>query len=42
MALKGGPSEIQHLLGVGREGSKWERRTPKGTLSENIEIRASL
>ncbi len=41
-ALEGGPSERQHLLGVGCENSEWERRTTKGVLPEFIEIRASL
>ncbi len=33
-ALEGGPSERQHLLGVGREDSEWGRRTTKGVLPE--------
>ncbi len=40
--LEGGSSELQHLLGVGREDSEWGRRTAKGLLPENIEIGASL
>ncbi len=42
MALEGGPSERQHLLGVGREDSEWERRTTKGVLPEDIEVLAPL
>ncbi len=41
-ALEGGPSERQHLLRVGYEGSEWGRRTTKGVLSEDNEIRAYL
>ncbi len=41
-ALEGGPSERQHLLGVGREDSEWGRRTTKGVLSEETEVCASL
>ncbi len=41
-ALKGGPSERHHLLGVDREDSEWRRRTTKGTLLENFEVWASL
>ncbi len=41
-ALKSGPSERQHLLGVGREDSEWVRRTTKGVLPEDIEVGASL
>ncbi len=41
-ALEGGPSERQHLLGVGCEDSEWGRRTTKGVLPKEIEIRASL
>ncbi len=41
-ALEGGPSDRQHLLGVGREDPEWERRATKGALLEDIEIRASL
>ncbi len=37
-ALEGGPSERQHLLGVGREDSEWGRRTTKSVLPEDIEI----
>ncbi len=33
-ALESGPSERQHLLGVGREDSEWGRRTTKGVLPE--------
>ncbi len=40
--LQGGPSERQHLLGVGRVDSKWWRRTTEGALPEDTEIRASL
>ncbi len=39
-ALESGPSERQHLLGVGREDSEWERRTTKGVLPEAIEVGA--
>ncbi len=35
MALKGGPSERHHLLGVDREDSDWRQRTSKGALLEN-------
>ncbi len=42
MALEGGPSEHQHLLGIGREDSEWGRRTTKGVLPEDIEIWAFL
>ncbi len=38
-ALKGDPSDRQHLLGVGREDSEWVRRATKGALSKGIEIR---
>ncbi len=41
-ALESGPSERQHLLGVGREDSEWGRRTAKGVLPEDIEVGASL
>ncbi len=41
-ALESGPSERQHLLGVGREDSEWGRRTIKGVFPEAIEIGASL
>ncbi len=41
-ALESGPSERQHLLGVGREGSEWGQRTTKGVLLEDIEVGASL
>ncbi len=41
-ALESGPSERQHPLGVGREGSEWGRRTTKGVLPEAIEVGASL
>ncbi len=41
-ALEGGPSERQHLLGVGYVDSEWGRRTTKGVLLKDIEIRASL
>ncbi len=41
-ALKSGPSERQHLLGVGREDSEWGRRTNNGVLPEDIEVGASL
>ncbi len=41
-ALESGPSERQHLLGVGREYSEWGRRTTKGVMPEDIEIGASL
>ncbi len=41
-ALEGGPSERQHLLGVGREDSEWGRRTTKGVLPEAIEVWESL
>ncbi len=41
-ALEGGPSDRQHLLGVGREDSEWGRRTTKVVLPEDIEIWASL
>ncbi len=41
-ALESGPSERQHLLGVGREDSEWGRRTTKGVLPEGIEVWASL
>ncbi len=41
-ALECGPSERQHLLGVGREDSEWVRRTTKGMLPEDIEVGASL
>ncbi len=41
-ALEGGPSERQHLLGVGREDAEWGRRTTKGVLPEAIEVGASL
>ncbi len=40
--LESGPSERQHLLGVGREDSEWGRRTTKGVLPEDIEVGASL
>ncbi len=42
MSLEGGPSERQHLLGVGREDSEWGRRTTKGVLPQDIEVWASL
>ncbi len=41
-ALESGPSERQHLLGVGREESEWGRRTAKGVLPEDIGVAASL
>ncbi len=41
-ALESGPSERQHLLGVGREDSEWWRRTTKGVLPEDIEVGESL
>ncbi len=41
-ALESGPSERQHLLGVGREDSECGRRTTKGVLPEAIEVGASL
>ncbi len=41
-ALERGPSERQHLLGVGREDSEWGRRITKGVLPEDIETGASL
>ncbi len=41
-ALEGGPSERQHLLGVGREDSEWGRRTTKGVLPEDVEVQAAL
>ncbi len=41
-ALDSGPSEHQHLLGVGREDSEKWRRTTKGVLPEAIEVGASL
>ncbi len=41
-ALESGPSELKHLLGVGREDSEWGRRTTKGVLPEAIEVGASL
>ncbi len=41
-ALESGPSQRQHLLGVGREDSEWGRRTTKGVLPETIEVGASL
>ncbi len=41
-ALEGGPSERQHLLGVGCEDSEWGRRTTKDVLPEDIEVWASL
>ncbi len=41
-AQEGGPSERQHLLGVGREDSEWGRTTTKGVLPEDIEVWASL
>ncbi len=41
-ALEGGPSERQHLLGVGHEDSEWGRRITKGVLPEGIEIWASM
>ncbi len=37
-AQEGGPSERQHLLGVGRDNSNWGRGAAKGVLPENIEI----
>ncbi len=37
-SFENGPSERQHLLGVGREDSKWGRRTTKGVLPEAIEV----
>ncbi len=40
--LEGGPSELTHLLGVGREDSEWGRRTTKSALPEDIEIWESL
>ncbi len=40
--LEGGPSERQHLLGVGREDSEWGRRATTGVLPEDIEIGAFL
>ncbi len=39
---KGGPSERQHLLVLGREDSECGRRTTKNVLPEDIEIRSSL
>ncbi len=42
MAQEGGPSDRQHLLGVGREDSEWGRRATKGVLPEAIEVGASL
>ncbi len=41
-ALEGGPRELQHLVGAGREDSEWERRDTKGVLPEGIEVWASL
>ncbi len=42
-ALEGGPSELQHLPGVDRDDSEWVGgRTTEGTLSEDMEVRASL
>ncbi len=41
-ALESGPSERQHLLGVGREDSEWGRMTTKGVLLEDIEVWASV
>ncbi len=41
-ALESGPSERQHLLGVGREDSEWGRRTTNGVLPEAIGVGASL
>ncbi len=40
-ALESGLCESQHLHGVGREDSEWERRTTKGVLPEDIEVGAS-
>ncbi len=37
-ALESGPCERQHLLGVHREDSEWERRSTKGAFSEDIGI----
>ncbi len=34
-ALEGGPSDRQHLLGVGREDSEWGRRPTQGVLPED-------
>ncbi len=42
MGLESGPSERQHLLGVGGEDSERGRRTTKGVLPEDIEVGASL
>ncbi len=41
-ALEGGPSELQHLVVVGREDPGWGRKTTKGVLPEDIEIPAYL
>ncbi len=41
-ALEGGPSERQHLLGVGCEDYEWGRRITKGVLPEDTEVWASL
>ncbi len=41
-ALEGGPSERQHLLGVGREDSEWGQRATNGVLPEDMEVLASL
>ncbi len=41
-ALEGGPSEHQHLPTVCREDSEWGRKTTKGVLPADIEIRVSL
>ncbi len=42
MALEGGPSEHQHLLGVGREDSQCGGRITKGVLLEDIDVWPSL
>ncbi len=34
-ALDGGPSDRQHLLGVGREDSEWAHRPTQGVLPED-------
>ncbi len=35
-ALEAGPSDCQHLLGIGHEDSEWGRRTFQGVLPEDI------
>ncbi len=41
-ALEGGPSERQHLIGVGCEDFEWGRRTTKGVFRASLKRCVSL